>query len=66
MGNVKNPPYLCSRNQTTNKFNYKITKQYENKQEKKPTKKGRIESNEKKYKKKLKKIWKCEKAAVSL
>ena len=26
-GNVKKPPYLCSRNQTTNKFNNKITKQ---------------------------------------
>ena len=26
-GNMKKPPYLCSRNQTTNKFNYKITKQ---------------------------------------
>ena len=26
-GNMKKPPYLCSRNQTTNKFNNKITKQ---------------------------------------
>ena len=28
-GNIKKPPYLCIRNQKTNKFNYKITKQYE-------------------------------------
>ena len=26
-GNMEKPPYLCSRNQTTNKFNNKITKQ---------------------------------------
>ena len=26
-GNVKKPPYLCIRNQTTNKVNYKISKQ---------------------------------------
>ena len=26
-GNVKKPPYLCIRNQTTNKSNNKITKQ---------------------------------------
>ena len=26
---MKKPPYLCSRNQKTNKYNNKITKQYE-------------------------------------